>query len=78
MRLEKEFTFVATLLGELLASLPDSTTKVALIGHTTACMTLIEQDLRGGMDQVSELVLDAPLVRSLEETQTEKEIKTEE
>ena len=71
MRLEKEFTFVATLLGELLASLPDSTTKMALIGHTTACMTVIEQDLRG-VAQVGEAVLDAPLVRSIEETQTEK------
>lgn len=77
MRLEKEFTFVATLLGELLASLPDSTTKVALIGYTTACMTLIEQDLRG-TTQVSEAVLDAPLACAIEEAKTEEETKPEE
>ena len=46
MRLEKEFTFVAGLLGELLSSLPDSTTKTALVAHATTCMSLIEHELR--------------------------------
>jgi len=46
MKAQNELIFIAQLLGELLNSLNDGPTKTALVGHSSMCLAIIEQNLR--------------------------------
>ena len=70
MKLENEFTFIASMINEYIATLPEGAMRMGVMGHAVLCMTLIEMELRGDT-QVDELVLDQPTADAITAEVTE-------